>query len=185
MLRSGNRAPALARAVLAFALAGAVAGCFQPLYGHRSPTGGSALRESLSGVAISQIDAPANSREARLAVQIQNELRFKLTGGSGEARPTHQLKIQISGSRAVVSATNVTGLPINENFVLGASYTLIELASGRTVLTGRATTTVSYDPAGTQRFARIGGALDAERRAAEVISENVTTRLASYFASGT
>jgi LPS-assembly lipoprotein len=43
---------------------------------------------------------------------------------------------------------------------------------------------VTYDPAGTQRFARISGMLDAERRAAKVISENVTTRLASYFVSG-
>ena len=52
------------------------------------------------------------------------------------------------------------------------------------MLTGRATTTVSYDPSGTQRYARITGMQDAERRAAKVIADNVTTRLSSYFVSG-
>ena len=75
----------------------------------------------------------------------------------------------MSGSRQVVSATNVTGLPFIENFTLNASYSLVEIATKKTVLTGRATTTVSYDPSGTQRFARISGMHDAERRAAKVI----------------
>ena len=138
----------------------------------------------LSGVEIEQINAAANTPEARLAVQIQNELRFNVTGGGGSQRSTHRLKVQIAGSRAVLSATNVTGLPIIENFVLNATYTLTEAATGKAVLTGRATTTVTYDPAGTQRFARIAGLQDAERRAAKVIADSVTTRLASFFVSG-
>jgi LPS-assembly lipoprotein len=80
--------------------------------------------------------------------------------------------------------TSVSGLPIIENFVLNATYTLVEVGSNRQVLTGRATTTVTYDPAGTQRFARIAGMQDAERRAAKVIADNVSTRLAAYFVSG-
>jgi LPS-assembly lipoprotein len=161
-----------------------VAGCFQPLYGDRSASGSPSLRQALSGVEIIQIAAPPNTPEARLAVQIQNELRFSFTGGGGAAPPTHRLQVQIAGSRQVVSATAVTGLPVIENFVLNATYILTEIGTNRPVLTGRATTTVSYDPAGTQRFARISGMQDAERRAARVISENVSTRLASYFYSG-
>lgn len=161
-----------------------MAGCFQPLYGNRSPTGAPAVREMLSGVEIQEIRAAANSSEARLAVQIQNDLRFNFTGGGAPARPTHRLILQMAGTRATVATTNVTGLPINENFILNATYSVVELATGRAVLTGRATTTVSYDPAGAQRYARITGMLDAERRAAKVISDNVTTRVAAYFVSG-
>lgn len=166
------------------ALAALMAGCFQPLHGNRSADGRPGLRQMLSGVEIEPISTRPNSAEANIAVLIQNEMRFKFTGGGHEGRPTHRLKVQIAGNRSVVSTTNVTGLPNIENFVLNASYSLIDLSSGRTVLTGRATTTVSYDPAGTQRFARISGMQDAERRAAGVIAEAVSSRLASYFVSG-
>jgi LPS-assembly lipoprotein len=161
-----------------------VAGCFQPLYGDRSVTGGSQLREALSSVQVMEIPAAANTAEARMAVPIQNELRFNFTGGGAAGPPTHRLLVRIAGNRTVVSATNVTGLPFIENFTLNATYSLVEIATNKPVLTGRATTTVSYDPAGTQRFARISGMQDAERRAAKVIADNVTTRLSSYFVSG-
>jgi LPS-assembly lipoprotein len=175
--RAAHAATVLAAAVL-------VAGCFQPLYGDRSVSGGPNLRAALSGVQIMEIRAAANTPEARIAVPIQNDLRFNFTGGGDAGSPTHRLLVQISGSRAVVSATNVTGLPFIENFTLNATYSLVEIASNKPVVTGRATTTVSYDPAGTQRYARITGMQDAERRAAKVSADNVTTRLSSYFVSG-
>ena len=87
-----------------------------------------------------------------MAVPIQNDLRFNFTGGGAAGPPTHRLLLQISGSRAVVSATNVTGLPFIENFTLNATYSLVEIATNKPVVQGRATTTVSYDPAGTQRY---------------------------------
>jgi LPS-assembly lipoprotein len=174
----------LMRAATVMAAAMLVAGCFQPLYGDRSVSGGPKLREALSGVQVVEIRAAADTPEARMAVPIQNDLRFNFTGGSGAGTPTHRLLVQIAGSRAVVSATNVTGLPFIENFTLNATYSLVEIATNKPVLTGRATTTVSYDPSGTQRYARITGMQDAERRAAKVIADNVTTRLSSYFVSG-
>jgi LPS-assembly lipoprotein len=176
--------PPLVRAATALALALLMAGCFQPLYGDRSVSGSPKLREALSGVQVMEIRAAANTPEARMAVPLQNELRFSFTGGGSAGPPTHRLVIQMSGSRAVVSATNVTGLPFIENFTLRATYSLVDIATNKPVLTGRATTTVSYDPSGTQRFARLSGMQDAERRAAKVIAENVATRLSSYFVSG-
>ncbi len=161
-----------------------LAGCFQPLYGDRTVSGGPRLQESLSGIQIMEIKAAANTPEARMAVPLQNDLRFNFTGGGAAGPPTHRLLVQISGSRAVVSATNVTGLPFIENFTLNATYSLVEIATNKPVVQGRATTTVSYDPAGTQRYARITGMQDAERRAAKVIADNLTTRLSSYFVSG-
>jgi LPS-assembly lipoprotein len=171
----------LTGALLAAALLG---GCFQPLYGERSATGSPALRQALSGVLVDEIPAPANSVTARLAVQIRNDLLFNFTGGGHSADPTHRLKIQIRGASQVLSQQRSTGIPSIQNYVLNASYSLTEVASGKNVVSGNAVTTVSNNPAGTQRFATIAGMQDAESRAAKDISEAITTRLASYFVSG-
>jgi LPS-assembly lipoprotein len=142
------------------------------------------LREALSAIDVAQIDAPANSSEARLAVQIRNELLFGFTGGGSAQSPTHKLIVKISGGRSVVSVDRQSALPNLENYTLTATYTLTEVTTGKPVVTGRASTTVAYDTLGQQRFARISGMHDAEQRAAKVISDNITTRLASYFVAG-
>ncbi|MGH6769845.1 MAG: LPS assembly lipoprotein LptE [Xanthobacteraceae bacterium] len=174
----------LGRVGLVLALAAAAGGCFQPLYGARSPSGSPALRDALSAIDVQQIDAVPNTPIARIAVPLRNELIFSFTGGGEGTRPTHRLKVQLTGRSAVVAASSVTGLPVIENYTLDATYSLIEVRTNRAVVTGRATTTVSYDPSGIQRFARISGMQDAEERAAKVIAENLTTRMASYFISG-
>jgi LPS-assembly lipoprotein len=161
-----------------------LAGCFQPLYGERSPSGGSALREAFSAIEVLDVAAQANSSEARLAVQIKNDLIFNFTGGGSPYPPTHRLKIQLAGGRSIVSIDRGTTLPNVENYALNATYSLIEIATGKGVVGGTATTSVSYDTLGQQRFARISGMHDAERRAAKVISDNITARLASYFVAG-
>src|SRR5882762_5114860 len=60
----------IVRAFAALAIAALAGGCFQPLYGEHSPTGGPVLREQLSAVDVLQIDAPKGSDESRLAVEI-------------------------------------------------------------------------------------------------------------------
>ena len=50
--------PRLLRAIAALAIAALTGGCFQPLYGEQSPTGGPVLRDQLSAVDILQIAAP-------------------------------------------------------------------------------------------------------------------------------
>jgi len=158
-------------------------GCFQPLYGTSTETG-RGVRDSLSAVEVEQIPAAANTSEAPLAVQIRNDLLFNFTGGGYPSPPTHRLKIVINGNRAVVNIDRATALPSVETYTLRSTYSLTEIATGKVVVSGNASTPVSYDTMGQQRFARLSGMHDAERRAAKVISDNITTRLASYFVSG-
>jgi LPS-assembly lipoprotein len=159
-------------------------GCFQPLYGTSTETGRPAARDALSSIDVQQIDAAANTSEAPLAVQIRNDLLFNFTGGGYPAPSTHKLKVQINGNRAVVNIDRATALPSIETYTLRTSYSLTEIATGKVVVTGNASTAVSYDTLGQQRFARLRGMRDAEHRAAKVISDNITSRLASYFISG-
>lgn len=176
----------LAAPALALAFAGLLAGCFQPMYGERSAFGGAGVKARLAGVQVEPIDAPTGSPVARLGVEVRNALIFDLTGGAEPAVPTHQLKIALSGSRQQVISDINTARPDVENYAIDATYTLVELATKRTVITGRTFSRVSYDiPGQQQRFARVRGQRDAEDRASKVIAEQVKQRLASYFLAGT
>ena len=176
----------LSRAVIALAVGGLLAGCFQPLYGEFSPSGSPLLREQLSAVNILQISAPKSSDEERLAVEIRNALLFNLTGGGAEAPPVHRLKIAITTTRASIIVDVNTSRPDVEDYGINATYTLTEVATGKIVVTGQTFSRVSYDiPGQAQRFARLRGLRDAESRAAKVIADNIMARLTSYFIAGT
>jgi hypothetical protein len=77
---AGDKRPSLqgrGRALLvaaALAIAALASGCFQPLYGEHSPTGGPVLRDQLSAVDVLQIEAAEGSDEERLAVEVRDAL---------------------------------------------------------------------------------------------------------------
>jgi LPS-assembly lipoprotein len=181
-----EHAPRLARAAFGLAIAALAGGCFQPLYGEHSPTGGPILRDQLSAIEVLQIVAPKGSDEDRLAVDIRDALLFDFTGGGAAAPPTHRLKISISSTRASIIVDVNTSRPDIENYGINATYSLTEIATGKVVVTGQTFARVSYDiPGQQQRFARQRGLRDAENRAAKVIASNIMSRLASYFVAGT
>jgi LPS-assembly lipoprotein len=77
-------------------------------------------------------------------------------------------------------------LPTSENLGIDAQYNLIDVATGKSVMTGSTFSRVSYDmPGSYQRFSRTRAVRDAEDRAANEIADNITTRLASFFTAGT
>jgi len=162
-----------------------LAGCFEPLYGEKTLAGGPGLRQRLSSVAIDRIAAPSGSPAARIAVELQNDLSFDLTGGSAQLSKTHQLRVTLVTQNQQVIVDITTARPDLQQFGINATYTLVESATGKSVMTGQAFARVSYDnPGQQQRFANARGQRDAENRAAKVISDNIKSRLASYFAAG-
>jgi LPS-assembly lipoprotein len=178
--------PGLIRLAVAIAIAGTAAACFQPLYGERTLAGGSPLRDVLAAVDVAQIDAPLGTPLSRIAVETRNELVFDLTGGSGAAPHTHRLTIRLSPSTAILIVDPTSQRNEYENFGLNANYTLVEIATGKPVVTGFATTRVTYTVPGLQqRFTKARAARDAETRASKLIAEQIRTRLASYFVAGT
>lgn len=176
----------LLRLAAAMALAGAVGGCFQPMYAEHSPTGGPGVRDMLAAVEIPQISAPQGQSISRIAVEVQNELRFGFTGGSGAPAPTHRLTITLSQGNSAVIVDRNTGRAEFSNYGLTATYSLIEIATSKNVMNAQSTTRVTYDvPGQEQRFAAARGLKDAESRAAKVIADQIKMRLASYFTAGT
>jgi LPS-assembly lipoprotein len=169
-----------------FALAVLLAGCFEPLYGEKSLVGGPSLSQRLKSIAVDPIRAGAGTPAARIAVELQNDLIYDLTGGSGQLGKTHQLNVVLTTQNQQVIVDITTARPDMQQFGINVSYTLVELATGKGVVTGSTFARVSYDnPGQQQRFASARGQRDAENRAAKAISDNIKARLASYFTAGT
>jgi LPS-assembly lipoprotein len=173
-----------ARLLVVAALGALTAGCFQPMYAAHTD-GTPALREKLMGVDLPPIDKPNGSRDARLGVEIRNALAFKLYGGAVGMPPTHKLVIRFTTTRSSLILDPVTALPSIENYGIDAQYNLVEIVSGKSMMTGSTFSRVSYDiPGQLQRFSRQRAFRDAEDRACAEIAENIQTRLASFFTAG-
>ncbi|KAA0077874.1 LPS assembly lipoprotein LptE [Tardiphaga sp. P9-11] len=174
-----------ARLMVVATLAALTAGCFQPMYADRGD-GKPGLREKLLGVEVPPLDYPNASPQARVGVNIRNALMFKMYGSATGLPPTYQLKIRFNPSRTSLIVDPNTALPTSENYGIDATYGLIEIATGKQVLTGSTFSRVTYDiPGQLQRFARARAYRDAEDRAAGEIADNINTRLASFFYAGT
>ena len=173
-----------ARLLVVAALGALTAGCFQPMYAAHTD-GTPALREKLMGVDLPPVDKPNGSRDARLGVEIRNALAFKLYGGAVGMPPTHKLVIRFTTTRSSLILDPATALPSIENYGIDAQYNLVEIPTGKSVMTGSTFSRVSYDiPGQLQRFARQRAFRDAEDRACHEIAENIQTRLASFFTAG-
>jgi len=173
-----------ARCLAVVALAALTAGCFQPMYAERAD-GTPGLREKLLGVEVPPVDKLNAAREARIGVEIRNALAFKLYGSATGLPPTYRLVLRFNSTRSSLIVDPNTALPTSENYGIDAQYNLIEIASNKSVMTGTTFSRVSYDiPGQLQRFARSRAFRDAEDRAAQEIAENIQTRLASFFISG-
>jgi len=179
----------LTRLAVVFGLAGLTAGCFQPMYAEQTAVGSAVapgIKTQMDSVEVPDIKAPSGSRLARISTEVRNNLIFDLTGGSGGSPPLYRLNVNLASSQQQVIVDITSGRSDIQNYGLDASYTLIEIATGKPVVTSQTFARVSYNiPGQMQRFAGDRGLRDAENRAAKVISENIRNRLASYFTAGT
>jgi LPS-assembly lipoprotein len=176
----------MTRVLLALALTGLTAGCFQPMYGDKSAASAPPIGDRLSSVEVAPIDAPNGTRLSRVGVELRNGLIFGLTGGGPVAATNYKLDVHLSSSQTQVIVDIATARPDIQNYGIDATYTLKDITTGKTVVTGQTFSRVSYDiPGQQQRFAGDRGLRDAENRAAKVIADNIRSRLASYFVAGT
>jgi LPS-assembly lipoprotein len=173
------------RLVAVVVLGALTAGCFHPMYAEHAD-GSPDLREKLMGVEIPPVDKPNGSREARIGVEIRNALAFKLYGNATGMPPTHRLVLRFATTRSSLMIDPNTALPTSENYGIDAQFNLVDIATNKSVMTGTTFSRVTYDmPGSYQRYSRSRAYRDAEDRAAQEIAENIGTRLASFFSTGT
>ena len=144
-------------------LGGLTAGCFQPMYGDSKVVPTAGLTDKLGAVDVLPITPPKGTRLARVGVEVRNDLIQQ------------QVIVDINSGR-----------PDIQEYSVNASYTLTDIGTGKTVVSGSTFGRVSYNiPGQQQRFAGERGLRDAENRAAGVVADNIRTRLASFFVAGT
>lgn len=174
---------------LALSLATLTAGCFEPLYGTHASVG--AVTESvhyqLAAVDVPAIKAPLGSPVERIAINLRNAIEFDLHGGAGPNAPTHRLMVNVGTTQWTVAIDQSTGRPTAQVDSVVAYYQLVEIATGKTVVSDSTFAHVDYDIPGSaqQRFAKSRAQRDAEDRATQVVAERIRNRLASYFVAGT
>jgi LPS-assembly lipoprotein len=180
----------LLRWVAVAAAAGLTAGCFQPLYGEYAPAGPGTVnpnvRDAFATVEVDQIAAPNGTPEARIAVELRNDMIFQLTGGAGAGTPNYRLAMRMRLSKAALIIDIATGRTEAEVVGIDVYYTLTEIGTKKVVVNSQTFARVSSDVPGLQqRFAHQRAQRDAEDRATKVIAEQIRSRLASYFIAGT
>ena len=165
------------------------AGCFQPLYGEHTAGPGTVnanVRDAFATVEVDQIAAPNGTPEARIAVEVRNNMIWELTGGAGAGTPNYRLGIKMTLNKTAIIVDIQTGRTEAEIIGINAVYTLTEIGTKKVVVNSQTFSRVSSDVPGLQqRFAHQRAQRDAEDRAAKVIAEQIRSRLASYFVAGT
>jgi LPS-assembly lipoprotein len=174
-----------ARLAVVVAAAGLTAGCWQPLYGTRTP-GGEGVQDKFAGVDIPPIVAPKGTPTERVAVGLRNALQFDLHNGGSPMPPAYALKVTVVTRQYTTYVDPTTGRPDSQIQYVTAYYQLVELATDKTVVSDTLTAYVDYDiPGSQQRFAGQRALRDAEDRAVQVAADMIRNRLASYFVAGT
>ena len=166
-----DRVPIRLAAAMLLAVAGG--GCFQPLYGDRSLTGGPSVRDAMRDVEVATIDG-------RVGQEVRNDLIFELTGGEGNpVGAPYRVTMTVSSSTFYPVIDLSAGRPSAETVSLDVLYRVEDVANKKTVLNERALARVTIDRS-QQRFARVRAIRDAENRAAKVAAEQMRSRIAAF-----
>jgi LPS-assembly lipoprotein len=167
-------------------MVGLIACGFEPLYGRHQSSGDESVRDKLSDVLIAPIPMRQGTPQARVAINLRNDLQYGLNGAAGPTAPKHRLEVTLTTVNITVSIDPVTGRPMEEIGGFKADYQLIEIVTGKVVLKDSTFAHVGYDiPGSQQRFAKQRAMLDAQERATNVAADAIRNRLASYFVAGT
>jgi len=171
-------------ALLALALLAVGACQVRPLYMDAASGGPLSPTPDLKAIVIDPVaNQPAEIEENRVAQALRNELLFLFRGDGGPAdRELYRLRILSSVSTDQLAVELEEDLPSAVLLTLQSTFILSEIATERTLLTGTSSTTASYDFS-SQRFANVRAERDAGTRAARIVAQNISIRIASYFAA--
>jgi LPS-assembly lipoprotein len=160
--------------VAALALAGALAGCFQPLYGEASHPG---LVEGLRAIEVAPI-------KDRIGHYLADNLITDLNGTGQTPTPKYRLTVTISTVTSTPTVSSLINVATSATLTGEARFTLNRIDGGAQVLTGVANANASYDRS-QQRYADLRAARDAEIRLARSLSSEISLRLAAQLAGKT
>jgi len=164
---------ALAASCFLLIAASLVGGCaMRPLYGTASADGN--VPEALESVMIPEADN-------RLGQLIRNDLISGLRP-AGSGAPDRYVLVINSRSREENAVEEEDSHIARRTVRVNAAFVLKDISSGKPVFQGKTFSVVSYDRTG-QSFSDLQAFNNAIERAAKVVSTDIRTRVAAYFAT--
>ena len=164
---------ALAASCLLLIAVSMLGGCaMRPLYGSASADG--SVPDALESVMIPEADN-------RLGQLIRNDLVSGMRP-AGSGAPDRYTLVIASRSREENAVEEEDSHVARRTVRVNATFVLKDITSGKPVFQGKTFSVVSYDRTG-QSFADLQAFNNAIERAARVVSTDIRTRVAAYFAT--
>lgn len=165
---------------IALLTAGLLTGCqIRPLYSSGTTSGAigdSSVKAELAAIDVDPISDSVQGRE------LLNELIFKFERGTSAPEKKYTLKVLLDTTTTSVGVVQLSDVPSAYNLTMNTTFVLTDIATEKTVMTGRAFATASYNHSN-QRFANIRASREAGERAARAVASDIHARIAGYFAS--
>ena len=157
-----------ARAAAAFAVALALGGCFQPLYGEAAHPG---LVQKMREVEVAPIPD-------RIGHYLGDDLIAKMNG-SGETPPAkYRLTIKLTQASQTPTVDSQINTADSATVVGMAKFDLTKIEGGAVLYSGTATSAAVYDRT-LQTYADLRAARDAEIRIARALADEIELRVAA------
>ncbi len=159
------------RAVAALTLAGALAGCFQPLYSEAAHPG---LADDVRAIEVVPI-------KDRIGHYLGNDLTSDLNGTGQTPPPKYRLTVTVSTGTSTPTVNSEINVATSATMTGEAKFTLNKVDGGAKVLEGNAVAAAAYDRS-QERYNDLRAARDAEIRLARALSAEISLRVASGLA---
>ena len=140
---------------------------FRPLYGN-----GSGSARALSNVSI----GPIADRQGQI---LRNELLDRITPGGSVASAPYVLTVEYRENLSQL-AIRRDDTATRANLRVSTQFKLREVSTGVVVYNGRSTATASYNLVQSD-YANLVSRRAAQRRAAKLVADDMTTQIAIYF----
>ena len=148
-----------------------LSGCFRPLNG----TFG---KDSTISAELAKIDVESFSKSEVLNHYLVEDLRFEFNGGNPSKDIRYKLKISASDGLTVPVIESSSGRADIGSIVSNVNFTLTRLETGAVLGSGTVTSSATFDRM-SQRFSSARARRDAEIRDAQVMAEDIRTRVAA------
>ena len=161
-------------AVAALALAGGLAGCFEPVYSEAAHPG---IVDEVRAIEVAPI-------KDRLGHYLGDDLTTDLNGTGQTPPPKYRLTVTVTTGTSTPTVNSLTNVATSATVIGEAKFTLNKVDGGAQVLIGVANANASYDRS-QQRYNDLRAARDAEIRLARSLSSEISLRLAAQLAGKT
>ena len=156
------------KAALLLAVAATLGACgYKPLYGQRG-----VIRRDMGQVRIQ----PIPNREGQV---LRNALLDRINPNGEPGAAPYELSVVYSDSLSQI-AIRKDETATRANLRISVNFSLKEAASGLTVFRGRSRRTASYNIVQSD-YANVIARRTTQRRAAQLVADDIATRLALYF----